>query len=142
MPFFSENESENDFVIDFQQIPDAENVPDGVHNALVTGWKKGKNRTGKPYVRFSFQLTDGENAGRVLSHFIYWTEAAAPHSKRFCVNLGIDPNRTAGDYPPLYVEIKTQTRDARDGRRYAEIASTRRVDPPAETGGGNVPGAL
>ena len=145
---FYQNDSENtDFLDDYDNIPVKRKVPAGVWKARVRGWKRGPNHKGTPCVRFSLEIRNKEYAGTMIAYDRFFTDAAKEDSKRFCMSLGIDPRRAVTDYPPIYVEVKTQLKEGRDDG-YADVVSVRKLNkPPMKTvnnddAEGDVPGAL
>lgn len=152
MGYYSQNKPEGnepegmDFLSDYDEIPMDQKVPDGVWKARVRGWKPRKSRNEKPFLRFSFEICSEEYAGMVVVRDCFFTDAAKQHSKKFCESLGIDPRKKVEDYPPIYVKVKTQSRESRDGKVFVEVVDVRKLKKqPVEVvddAEGDMPGAL
>lgn len=133
-----QNENQGDFLNDFDEVSTDLNIPDGTHPAWLTGWKVDTNHKGTPFVRFSFEIIEGEGTGSVVSHTVFWTDAAKQHAKKVCQLLGVDPRRSVDDYPAIFAEILTQIRDGAGGP-YVEAKAVRRLSdvpvasPPADS---------
>lgn len=154
MGIFNKQRDDDDFVIDLDQVPDDVTIPDGLHAVRLTGWRKGRSKNGKPRLRFSWKILEGEGAGGVVCTDFYWTDNAAGLSKKRCLQLGINPERSVDDYPPIYARVEVQNTDYTDknGEKktypVAEFVGLPEGEPPASGGegsaggGGGVPGLL
>ena len=130
--YWDSNSGNDDFLSDFDDVQGWEVVPAGKYIAILTGWKKDRNKNNKPCVVLSFQIASGDYSGRELRYYRYWTVKAKDGSKIFFDSMGIDPRKAVSDYPEIWVELQTILKDGADGRQYTEVQSVQRIVPPEE----------
>lgn len=125
--FGNEKYREQDSMFDdFDNVVAAGTLPDGEYMGILAGWRGKRNVNGTPLCAFRFVvLHDGKRAA--LEHRAYWSEAAKPHTKKFCESLGIDLRNSADDYPPLYVYLTVKNQESGDGRVFSEVVGVKRL---------------
>ena len=64
-------------------------LPAGEYVARVIDGTLANAKTGTPSYKLTFQIVEGDHAGRRFWHDVYLTEAALPMAKRDLVKLGI-----------------------------------------------------
>src|SRR5262249_44181725 len=64
-------------------------LPSGKYVAHIINGAPGQSRHGTPGYKLTFEVAEGEHAGRLFWHDIWFTEAAVPMAKRDLGKLGV-----------------------------------------------------
>ena len=72
-----------------EAAPEYSPVPAGTYQALARRGELVNAQTGTPGYRITFEVIEGDHAGRMLRHDLWLSEAAIPMTKRDLAKLGI-----------------------------------------------------
>lgn len=121
----SDDAGRQNFLPGYDNIVSRKSLEDGIYLAELSHWEFGTGRkTQNKYTRFHFRILGSAYKGNEVYHYAMWTSEAEGYSKEYCELLGIDPRKTANDYPAIYAEIIIQKRE---GSKYFDIKQTRKI---------------
>jgi hypothetical protein len=110
---------------DLKAAGDFAPIPKGEYVCHIVEGVFDKSENNKPYYRLTFEVIEGEYAGRRCWHKIWLTEAARPQAKRDFDKLGItDPETQLEKGIPLGVircRVKLVLRTKDDGAEFNEV---------------------
>jgi hypothetical protein len=72
-----------------QAAPDFAPLPAGEYRARIIRGELFNAKTGTPGYKLTFEVTEGEHAGRRFWHDLWLTPAALPMTKRDAAKLGV-----------------------------------------------------
>lgn len=109
-----------DLVRKFEEVeaaPDFKPVPEGTYEVDFVGGKLCSSTSGTTGYNCSFQISDGEHAGRKIWHTFWLSEAALPYTKRDLLKLGIRTLDQCDDAVPrgIFCKVKVVVRTEDDG---------------------------
>jgi len=115
-------------VADFAPLPRGEYIARVIDGALATA------KTGTPSYKLSFQVVEGEHAGRRFWHDVYLTPAAMPMAKRDLGRLGVTDLAQLDTPLPEGIKCKVQLalRREDDGTERNKVSrfAVVSIDPP------------
>ncbi|WP_169980908.1 DUF669 domain-containing protein [Tautonia rosea] len=105
-------------------------IPSGVYRCLVADGKLSEAKTGTPSFKVTFEVLDGDHAGRKVFHDLWLTPKALPTSKRDLAKLGIrNPADMRRPLPSgLVAEVKVALRSEDDGSTFNRVVAFKVLD--------------
>jgi hypothetical protein len=111
-------------------------LPRGEYVTHIIVGDFGKSNNGKPFFRLTFEVIEGEHAGRRCWYRVWLTEAARPQARRDFDRLGItDPENQLEKGIPFRVircRVRVTERKGDNGDEYNEVKTWEvlGIDPP------------
>lgn len=113
---------------------DFEPLPSGTYVARIVDGGPAKARTGTPGYKLTFEVAEGEYAGRLVWHDLWLTPAALPVTKRDLAKLGVQSFDQLDGPPPggIVCRVKVSKRKDDNGteRNRVRTFEVLRRDPP------------
>lgn len=83
----------SDFTFDGVKSGEYDELPPGSYICVIDDTETGVAKTGTPNLRVQFKVVVGEHKGRVISDFLYFTQAAAGVVLSKITAAGVEPPR-------------------------------------------------
>ncbi len=85
------------FRVNFSAVEEFTPIPSGVYKLVVTDFEEREGPSA-PYIAFTFEIDEGEYAGRKLWDNISMSPKAAFKVKEFCVAMGENSDNLVGEF--------------------------------------------
>lgn len=120
---------------DVDAAPEYEPLPAGEYEAGLVSGSFSESRQGTPGYTITFEIRDGEQAGRRLSDTLWLTPAAIPFTKRDLSKLGITSFEQMKRPVPegIVCRLRVALRRDDDGTQYNKLRSWEPVRLEQET---------
>lgn len=109
-------------------------IPAGAYECRVLSGETFEARSGTPGYKITFEVCDGEHAGRRLWLDLWLSRNALPYTKRDLLKLGIErPDQLREPVPPgIIVNVRVAVRESDGGVKYNAVRAfdVLRVEQP------------